>query len=517
LVIVLFWKPIFLFLKKIDHQIFLADTDLSLPGHQTNHVKVFVLLCMTFGLFFIFLTPPFNVPDEAGHFEQSYYVAHGQLMPKVDAHGNVYGTIDKGYLSFRNVWPGVQFDTNKKVTYANIHATLESASDNTPAKIPYRYFYYPFILYIPQAVGMTVGKFLFHLFRMNQYYNTFQQMIFARLFNLFFYMVVVACAIKIIPFFKRTMLFVALMPMTIYVAASCSADTFVYAICFLAVAYILKLAYAKDVQVIGKKEIACLSGLCGLLLFSKSIYILVFGLCLLIPREKFKGMKRKLRSLLVAALIGCVIFGIWYATLKTLTQTMTPGSFYAWGKNGVAISKTESLQVHYILTHPIRYLMIMYNDFFMQRGYLVSFIGRFGWLDTIVPAAFTVFYATLLIVSALMEHFPFHLEKWKRLWMLILSGGVVVLVDTSQYVSWTSHPVYIGGLGIIGGTEIIGVQGRYFIPIALVALLLLANRFAVQFRMLGKMNGWFDRLANALVVASLNISIFYIFLRFWIA
>lgn len=513
---VCFWPRIYPVLKKIDHRVIPCADGRVLSQNHTNYVKIFALLCMTFGTIWVFLTPPFNAPDEAGHFEQSYYVAHGQLMPKVDAQGNVYGMINEGYLDFRSVWPGVVFDTNKKVTYADMHATLESTANNIPAKIPFRYYFYSFVLYTPQAIGMIVGSLLFHLFRMSQYYNTYQQMLFARFFNLLFYAIIVTCAIKIIPVFKRTMMFVALMPMTIYIAASCSGDTFLYAISFLSIAYILRLAYDREVQKIGKKEVVWLAVLCSLLFLCKSIYVLLFCLCLLIPKIKFNGLKKKIYYLTSALLVGCVVFVIWYVALKTLTRTMTDGSFYQWGASGVAVAKTESLQIHYVLTHPMHYLMIAYNDFFEQRGYLVSLIGRFGWLDTLVPTAFTVLYATLLLLSALTERFSMHLAKWERLWILLLSCGVVILVQTSQYVSWTPHPTYIGGLGIVGGTQIIGVQGRYFIPIVLMTLFVLANRFTSRFRVLSKINLLFHHLAGALIVISLNICMLYIFLRFWI-
>lgn len=516
LVVVWFWPRIYPVLKKLDHRVVPCTDAKMLSQNHTNYAKIFALLCMTFGVILVFFSPPFSAPDEVSHFEQSYYVAHGQLMPKVDAQGNAYGIVDEGDLNFRLTWPGVTFDSSKKVAYADMLKALESPANNTPAKIAYRYYLYSFVLYMPQAVGMIAGKMLFHLFRMSQYYNTYQQMLFARLFNLVFYAAVVTCAIKIVPIFKRTMMFVALMPMAIYIAASCSADTFLYAISFLSVAYILRLAYAQGVKKIGKKEVACLAVLCSLLFLCKSIYVLLFFLCLLIPKDRFNGMKKKIFHLTLAFLIGCVVFGIWYVSLKMLTKTMSSGCSYVWGANGVAVAKSESMQAHYVLTHPIHYLMIAYNDFFAQGGYLVTLIGRFGWLDTIVPTAFTVLYATLLLLSALMEKFSVHLAKWKRLWIFFLSCSIVILVQTSQYVSWTPHPQYIGGLGIIGGVQIIGVQGRYFIPILLMALFMLANRFTVRFRVLSKINSLFDHFAGVLVVASLNICMLFIFLRFWI-
>lgn len=516
LTIVLFWKPIFRFLKKIDFHIISDARISSLSQDNTNYAKVFVVLCMAFGLFFVFLTPPFNVPDEHNHFEQSFYLAHGQLLPKVDAQGNVYGTINSGYSAFLSEWPSVQFNANQKVSYTKIINTLQSKVDNTPQKNRYRYVYYPFVLYIPQAVGMIAGKALFHLFRMGLYYNTFQQMIFARLFNLLFYMIIVACAIRIMPVFKRTMLLLALMPMTLFVAASCSADTFVYAVSFLAVAYILRLAYSPGVRSIGKKELVCLSALCGLLLFAKSVYVLLFFLCLLIPKAKFQGWKRKLFLLLCTLLAGCAVFGAWYMAVKFSIKGMTPGSYYVWGATGELLSKSESLQMHYVLTHPFHYLLILYNDFFAQQGYLVSFIGCFGWLDTFVPTAFTVLYAALLILSALMEKFSFRMARWQRLWVFILVLGMVALVQTSAYLTWTPHPNINNNVMAIGGIQILGVQGRYFIPVAIAALFLLANRLTSRFHLLKRMDTWFGNLTAVLVVVSLNVSILYIFLRFWI-
>lgn len=513
---VFFWVPIRRFLKKLDAR-FVSKCDVGALTHErTDYTKLFVILCLVFGLFFVFLTPPFNAPDEAGHFEQSYYVAHGQLLPRVDAQGNVYGMIDQGYKQFRETWPGGVFDINQKASYKDIFVTLQNTVDTTPVKIPYRYYFYPFLLYTPQAIGINVGHLLFYLFRMVHDYNTFQQMIFARLFNLLFFLVITACALKMIPVFKRTLLLLAMMPMTIFMAASCSADTFVYSISFLAVAYILRLAYSPDVRVIGKREFTCLSLLCGLLLLSKEIYVLLFLLCLLIPREKFRGIKRKLLVLVSSAVVGGALFGIWYLAVKISTKGMTPGSYYAWGAQGMEMVRSEALQTHYVLTHPLRYIAILYNDIVTQGGYLSSFIGRFGWLDTIVPSAFTVLYAVVLIISALMERSYNRLARWQRLLIFLIAAGAVALVQTSVYIDWTPHP-NIGGLVVVGGIQVLGVQGRYFIPIALSALFLLANRFTAQFGTLGRVNAWFGRVTGALVVVSLNVSILYIALRYWIS
>ena len=43
--------------------------------------RFFLLTALTFGLLVIFITPPFQVPDEINHFYRAWQLSEGQFLP----------------------------------------------------------------------------------------------------------------------------------------------------------------------------------------------------------------------------------------------------------------------------------------------------------------------------------------------------------------------------------------------------------------------------------------------------
>ncbi len=65
----------------------------------------------------------------------------------------------------------------------------------------------------------------------------------ARFANLLLYVLIVYSAIKLTPVHKWVFFLLALMPMTLYEAASLSADSFTIAVSFLLIALFLKFSF----------------------------------------------------------------------------------------------------------------------------------------------------------------------------------------------------------------------------------------------------------------------------------
>ena len=61
--------------------------------------KIFLILSLVFGLLFVFITPPFQSPDENSHFLKAYSVSKGKFFPEVQNKklGNYF---PKEYLNY---------------------------------------------------------------------------------------------------------------------------------------------------------------------------------------------------------------------------------------------------------------------------------------------------------------------------------------------------------------------------------------------------------------------------------
>ena len=88
-------------------------------------------------------------------------------------------------------------------------------------------------------------------------------------------------------------------------------------------------------------------------------------------------------------------------------------------------------------------------------------IGRSFYSHLAFYIIITIF---ILIIAGWFEKNEIAMNGKQRLWVLAISFGIILLVFTAMYISWS----------IVGSQIISGVQGRYFIPTAILILLCLS-------------------------------------------
>lgn len=470
----------------------------------SNIPKYFAIAALVIGIFLVFFVTPLNAPDEPTHFSRSYALANGQFLPTLDGSGKAVSYVNSDFDNFNVTWPHkILFDLNKKITYGELISSVNSDSTAVQNNVK-ETFVTPnavFLLYAPQAIGIDVGKIIFGITGNN--YNTYNQLIFARLFNLLYFVLLTYIALKFTPVYKRTLMLIALMPQTLFLAASCSYDVFVFTSCFLFTALVFRCAYDKNKQVVTKSDIIALCITGSLVALCKYVYIPMLLMLLLIPKEKFSNMKRKVKSIAVVVCASFAVLGLWLVIFKLSTHGMAPEQYAALQKE----------QLSYILKNPIKYCVVMLYDIFYNRSlYLSGFVARPGWADVYVPMSLILIYFFFIILSAFFEKFPHKLQNKNR---LILFAALVVsyaLIATGEYVSWTVRP----DVGTVKGNLILGVQGRYFIPVALMGAFILANRFSSKLKISERINAVLTKGAFTVPVASALITIYFAFLRVYI-
>lgn len=474
------------------------------PEASIQYEKVFFGIAVAAGVLFIFLVPPMAAPDETNHFTRAYLLAHGQLMPVVGASKRAIGMVNADLQQFLSVWnasasvPGhiVSFQT-----LAGLFKATASGGGNTVA-VDYPYPYLSFFLYIPQALGIVIGSFLFSLFHLSSHYNIYLQLVFARLSNLLVFVLFMWLSIRTTPFFKRTLTLLALMPMTIFVASSCSYDVFLYGFCFLYLAYVLKCAYDPDVIEMKAPQIFLLIFLQFCILLGKYVYFPLLLLIFLIPREKFHGQPKK-KILLATALPSVLCLAVWLTAYKISTVGLAADPY----------SPVYRAQAQFVFFHPIRYAaMLLDNLYQYHTDWLTGFVGLFGWLNVPLPWAFVLFYVVLLLVSAVLET-VINRTFLSRKILGFVSLACYVLVATAEYVVWTPSL----GNGKVGQLSIVGVQGRYFIPFAFPMLLLLANKLPYRTYLFEKVDANLHRWIPLVMVGSLLFGLYIVLRSYWLA
>lgn len=159
---------------------------------------------------------------------------------------------------------------------------------------------YPLLGYAPQAVGVALARLATR--------SVLLQLYGARLANLAAWLGIVYAAIRLAPTLKVALAVLALSPMSVFVATTCSADAGANALAFLWTAAILRRATLATAPRAG---VAWLVVLAVAMALVKVLYAPLVLLVLAVPADRFGGPRR--RALVVAGLVGVVAIalGAW--------------------------------------------------------------------------------------------------------------------------------------------------------------------------------------------------------------
>jgi uncharacterized membrane protein len=170
-------------------------------------------------------------------------------------------------------------------------------------------------------------------------------------------------------------------------------------------------------------------------------------------------------------------------------------------------------QLNFIVKNPFEFLKVLGNTFNeLSYYYTNSFIGNLGWLDTNFPPTFIYLFCIVLLMTAMVDGKKDLIIKWKtKLFLFSVFLISVVFIEIALYLTWTSIP----SIGGVGYSIVSGVQGRYFIPIAILALLIFYNtRISVYVQQN------YAELLNTILMAfckfSCSFMLFLLLIRYWI-
>ena len=258
-------------------------------------------------------------------------------------------------------------------------------------------------------------------------------------------------AIKIIPYGKNMMFLLCIIPIAIEGFSTLSADGMLIAASFLFIAYILKLREEKNKK-ISKKDIAILSTLCIIIALSKTIYIILLPLLFLIPKEKFKNNKVKIIFIAIICIVSAILDIGWY-----IIGIQKDTFFVEAGNNPIG----------YILSNPIRYVKkLVYTIIRNASQYIQEIFGmKLEWDEAVTIPMFPIILLILSILISTLGKIKTNFKGIEKILLVTIIISCVLLVFTSIFISW-SETEKIG---------IIGIQGRYFIPIVPLVFLLIGK------------------------------------------
>ncbi|MFE7798383.1 DUF2142 domain-containing protein [Nocardia sp. NPDC057440] len=433
----------------------------------------FTLLATLFGALFAVVTPSFWGHDEITQFGRAYQVAHGGFLPEriKDDRGIAYGGDVPTSITVLMGYAMQDYTTNPEEPDPMVAdpgdydrlGDAEVSSATKPVWFTNTAAYSP-VPYIPAAVGIRLSE-LFGL-------DVGGMVLLTRLAGLFAYLTVVGFGLWALRGHRVQWLAftVAALPIAVFQSGTVTADTLTNALAIMVSALLVKALFLGDR--LGRAETAALLTATILLPISKPTYVLLAMLIVVVPVHRFgfsrvapgaswagSGWQRWIPWGFAAA--GGLVFAAW---MKVAAPTgdgmglMRPQ--HQWN------SVKPGEQLHGILADPLHFVNTFGDSIALRdERWFSQFFGELGFSYIDVPALSMLACLLAFAVSAgIAERMNPATATFRRALIVALTvAASVAMIYVTLYMSFTPVGYYI----------IDGVQGRYFVPLAIIGLAVL--------------------------------------------
>jgi len=389
----------------------------------------------------VFLTPPFQVPDEPQHFYRSYQLSELRVWrPDGEVHSALPASLPELVQHFMGT---TKFHAHRAVpkqrlvdTLAELHRPLD-AKRTVLLDLSGIQSYAP-LPYIPQALAIAAGRTLG--------VGPLGLLYMGRMANALVAGVVTAIAIALFPIGRTVALLVALLPMTQFLMASVSPDALTIASALLFTSIMARFLVDGEWPM-ARQVTAFASGLVMCIVKVVHLPLLFVGLGAMLGARRFSDTKtrRNIYMQLAAAAATIMLIGLWFWSIPA---TNSPSPPVREGVNGAA-------QIAYLADDIFRALRIVIRSVYVSAEFLSkSTVGILGWLN--IPLSIWVYLMLSLALPLSICEQPRAggIGKVHAVWLLLVAVAVIPPIELALYIGWTPVGAY--------GAE--GVQGRYFIP-----------------------------------------------------
>lgn len=416
--------------------------------------QIFLSVSLCVGGLMILLLPVHKVGmDEEIHFGRAYYLFDTFLGRETIT---VTPAMNDLIQTSMNNWPysipqsEEEYKQEEAFWNNNLSWDSQKPSDENQQN-NYGFQMYSFS-YLPQALMIKAGQ-LLHL----DFTSIYKL---GRLGNLILYCAVIFLAIRHIPFGKRIMTVLALMPTAMFSAVTYTYDATVTAFTFLGIAYLLPELIDRGRHV-SYRSCAVFTAAFVIASLPKPVYIPMIALALFIPAERFRTAKecRMFRGFIVLAFL---------LVLSTFALPPLLNPHQAGDARGGNTSVGQ--QLRYVFAHPFVYAKLLLKSLW-EKFFSFTFgyrgLGQMGHLagdQSMVTTALLAVGVTLTDVRGREKADLTVLQKAAAVCLAFLT---ICLVWSALYLSFTP----------VGADIIRGVQGRYYLPVTMMFLLALRTKF----------------------------------------
>lgn len=395
------------------------------------------------------------MPDEVNHFYRAYQISQGDWRAErsIDRLG---GELPISLRELASKWEPLIGNAGVQTNFSDISksALISLTDSNGWYDFPNTAIYSP-VNYLPQALGIVVFRW-FTDSVLAIFYG-------ARVFALFFWLAIMRLMLRLLPGKGLLAAAVLLLPMSLYINSSLSADIMINAVSAVWLAWIIRIRIRK--KRLSMADLVSILLLSFLIPMLKLVYLPLLLLLLLVPKEAFSSRQRQGVFLMLALTLGGLS---GFISLVEVDRLYIPYADYAQEAGWVHLAEgaDKSMQTENILHHPAESTLVVLRSLLAGFSmYSAGLIGNFGWLEIELPPVVVVLsYLALLLIS--LTDRPIALTAKARLVLIlsvVLTAGLLVL---SQYIMWTP----------VGSDLVLNLQGRYFIPLLLPFLIIIPGK-----------------------------------------
>lgn len=392
--------------------------------------KAFLCLWIPLSILYTCVCPPLSAPDEMNHFFRSYEISLGHMSSEFNEE-IMYGGRNLPFapadLRLLSTWHSYADNKDQEVLKENRFVYYSNTALYAP------------VTYLPQAAGILAARSVTS--------GTVALINAGRLAVWLCITVLLYFTLKILPYGKSVLALILLMPMNLQESVSLAPDGLVTALAAFLIAFTLCLRDRRQ-EPMSHFQVGILYITSLWISMCKIVYLPFCLFLLLIPFERFRGGKKgKLLHALILTFLVCSINLSWLRHCRIFLNHL--------GSNSPA-------QLAYILAHPLNYYTTVWRTFLGQGGNLILQSSGLLLGSANVNMSGTLLLPYLFLIAKKANAVsPFALSKNSegkaglRAVCTAVLLTITTLIFTSLYLQWTP----------VSEREIIGLQGRYFIPL----------------------------------------------------
>jgi uncharacterized membrane protein len=405
-------------------------------------VLVVLILGAIGSLPLVFLTPPFQVPDEPQHFYRAYELSEFRIRAEVQngvAGATLPDSLPRLVESSVNTLDGLHYPP----TPAPISRTFKLASipldSSTRRFIPFpgSAFYSP-LPYIPQVLGIALGR----MVGLGPLYLLYL----GRLFNCLAALGLLGLSVMSMPIAEELVIVVGLLPMSLCLYASLSPDAAIIGCAMVFTSLSLSASTRENWRT---WELVIAAAVAAVFCSVKPVYIPLLLMGVIPGLFRSGKAARCIRSHAILLTVALGATSGWLLIAKsTMTSPLGGGH--------------PSIQMNLVMHHPSLLIHAVVHSLGIGDILRLYFqtIGQFGWLTVPIQPHFVY---VLPLASFLFAWMGIRATAERSvvmgLWHLALASASAILVMIAMYLMSAA----------VGLDHVTGVQGRYFIPILVLA------------------------------------------------